>query len=396
MFSLSGASGKMRAIMAAFDREAADDDQGPYAQRRGAGRADAGGAVAHALRGPGQAGAAGAARGGGPRGGGDRRGVAAARQDRPVLAQALQRPRPRRARGERAAGPPAGLLGGPNRGGDRDGADAACRPRLAVRVLDARSPGRAPGRSRGDRHAPQPHRRDPAARGAEVAPGGDLVRPAGRSGLRQEKGAIEKLYTAPPAGGVVVCLDAMGPRASRSYPGRRLVRPDAAPAERAKQEIDYGRRGPAGYVFGAFRPAAGAALTATCERRTLANWIDFSGKAEGWIDVGVERVYAVLDDLNVHTACDAILFSLAHPRREFVFQPKYAAYLNLIEPWWKVLRSLALKGRRFEGWAEIEAAVERATAYWNEHKHPFVWGRRRRHRPKRCSGVAALPKATAI
>jgi hypothetical protein len=27
-----------------------------------------------------------------------------------------------------------------------------------------------------------------------------------------------------------------------------------------------------------------------------------------------------------------------------VFQPKYAAYLNLIEPWWKILRSLALVG----------------------------------------------------
>src|SRR3954464_476779 len=59
MHPLGGASGKMRAIMAAFDRRAADDDQGPYAQRRGAGRADADGAVAHALRGPGQAGAAG-------------------------------------------------------------------------------------------------------------------------------------------------------------------------------------------------------------------------------------------------------------------------------------------------------------------------------------------------
>jgi hypothetical protein len=41
-----------------------------------------------------------------------------------------------------------------------------------------------------------------------------------------------------------------------------------------------------------------------------------------------------------------LLFSLLHPRWEFVFQPKYAAYLNLIEPWWKVLRSLALKGSK--------------------------------------------------
>jgi transposase len=29
------------------------------------------------------------------------------------------------------------------------------------------------------------------------------------------------------------------------------------------------------------------------------------------------------------------------------FLPKYAPWLNLIELWWKQLRSLALKGRRF-------------------------------------------------
>ena len=54
------------------------------------------------------------------------------------------------------------------------------------------------------------------------------------------------------------------------------------------------------------------------------------------------RVYAVVDNLSTHRATDVLLFALAHPRWEFVFQPKYAAYLNLIEPWWKVLRSLAL------------------------------------------------------
>ena len=59
-------------------------------------------------------------------------------------------------------------------------------------------------------------------------------------------------------------------------------------------------------------------------------------------------MYAILDNLSAHRATDVLLFALAHPRWEFVFQPKYAAYLNLIEPWWKVLRSLALKGRRFE------------------------------------------------
>ena len=78
---------------------------------------------------------------------------------------------------------------------------------------------------------------------------------------------------------------------------------------------------------------------------------------------------------------------------EMVFQPKYAAYLNLIEPWWKVLRSLTLAGRRFETWDEVTTAIAQATDYWNAHRHPFIWGQRRRHRPRRQPGIALLPKA---
>ena len=84
---------------------------------------------------------------------------------------------------------------------------------------------------------------------------------------------------------------------------------------------------------------------------------------------------------------------LAHPRREMVFQPTYAAYLNLIEPWWKVLRSLALAGRRFETWDEVTTAIAQATEYWNAHRHPFVWGRRKRRRAARPAGVARTPLA---
>ena len=88
----------------------------------------------------------------------------------------------------------------------------------------------------------------------------------------------------------------MGPNAARSDPGRRVVKPAGPKAQRAKQEIDYGRRGK-GYVFGAFRPATGEAFTATYGGRTTANWVDFLGAVEGWIDAGVERVYAVVDNL---------------------------------------------------------------------------------------------------
>ncbi len=185
----------------------------------------------------------------------------------------------------------------------------------------------------------------------------------------------------------------MGPLSAKSYPGPRPVRPaSGAGGGRAVQEIDYGRRG-AGYVFGAFVPADGAALTVPYPGRTTAAWVDFLGEVEAWLDPAAGHVYAVLDNLSVHRALDVLLFALAHPRWEFVFQPTSAAYLNLIEPWWKTLRSLALKGRRFEDWAEVCDAVERATAYWNAHRHPYVWGRRRRRRARRRAAIGRMPLA---
>jgi transposase len=191
----------------------------------------------------------------------------------------------------------------------------------------------------------------------------------------------------------------MGPQSARSYPGRRTVKPAPPQAQRAKQEIDYGRRGK-GYVFGAPELVEGPAGHRGGLHRNLRGphhcelgRFPRRGRAldRRWGRTGLRGV----DNLNLHSATDVLLFALAHPRWEFVFQPKYAAYLNLIEPWWKILRSLALKGRRFEAWPEIEEAVRRATAYWNAHKHPFLWGRKRRHRSARRLGVALVPNISA-
>jgi transposase len=184
----------------------------------------------------------------------------------------------------------------------------------------------------------------------------------------------------------------MGPESAKSFPGRQAVqlRPPDQPAVRATQEIDYGRRGK-GYIFGAFQPATGLAFTAPYAGRTTANWVDFLVRVDAWLPPDSERVYAILDNLSAHRATDVLLFSLAHPRWEFVFQPKYAAYLNLIEPWWKTLRSLALKGQRFGTWDDVAAAIAAATAYWNTHCHPYRWGHRRRHRPARRAAVALIP-----
>src|SRR6266540_129964 len=277
------------------------------------------------------------------------------------------------------------LHGRADRRGHRSLAAEAGQPGAAVRLLDAGPTGGVSQRGAGAADQAQPDQRAPGSRGVTLADRRDLVRRPGGSQLRRKKGAIVSLYTTPPPASVTLCLDQMGPESAKSFPG---------------QQLDYGRRGK-GYIFGAFQPATGEAFTAPYGGRTIANWVDFLGRVEAWIPPEVERVHAIGDNLNVHRATDVLLFSLAHPRWEFVFQPTYAAYLNLIEPWWKVLRSLALKGRRFETWDAVCQAVRDATAYWNAHKHPFVWGRRRRHRPRRpgvglpptCPTAGLLPKA---
>jgi len=41
---------------------------------------------------------------------------------------------------------------------------------------------------------------------------------------------------------VILNIDEMGPVAAKSYPGQEAVNIQARPAQRARQEIDYGRR----------------------------------------------------------------------------------------------------------------------------------------------------------
>ena len=116
------------------------------------------------------------------------------------------------------------------------------------------------------------------------------------------------------------------------------------PAGRAKQEVDYGRRGkglhlrrlPPGDRRGVDPPLRRAAARPTGPTS--------SSRSRRGSRPEVGRVYAIVDNLQAHRATDVLLFCLAHPRWEFVFQPKYAAYLNLIEPWWKVLRVAGAEG----------------------------------------------------
>jgi hypothetical protein len=172
------------------------------------------------------------------------------------------------------------------------------------------------------------------------------------------------LYKAPPANTHVVCLDEMGPISATTYWAARWSpkRPTVTP--------DYGRRAKR-WVFGAFEPRTGLVVTQCADKRDTRHFLALLNQV---VATWPQRdLILIMDNLSTHKALDVRLWALAHPRVHFLFQPTYAPWLNLIEPWWKTLRSLALKGRRFDGAADLDAAIASATTYWNDTRHPYTW-----------------------
>jgi hypothetical protein len=105
----------------------------------------------------------------------------------------------------------------------------------------------------------------------------------------RKKGALEALRKEPPADSVILDIDGMGPVAAKSYPGQEAIDGNARPAERAKQEIDYGRRAK-GSVYGALWKTSGDFWTQCYPRRIKAHFIDFHG-SRGRADRSFQRAH---------------------------------------------------------------------------------------------------------
>jgi transposase len=171
---------------------------------------------------------------------------------------------------------------------------------------------------------------------------------------------------APPPRTRVICLDEMGPLAVKTYPGEEWK----VGRKRATFEPDYGRRGKL-WVHGAFEPATGQAAIILSPSRDSASHVQLLEEVVS--EFPAERWLIVEDSLSIHISRRTRLALSAWPEIQVQFIPKYACWLNLIEPWWKQLRSLALKGRRFERLDELTEALNAALDYWNAHRHPYRW-----------------------
>ncbi len=188
--------------------------------------------------------------------------------------------------------------------------------------------------------------------------------------VRPKRSRIVGLYTDPPPDSTVVCVDELGPVTPRTFPPAPGWSPDG---HRIKAPLEYGRGPDKVWVFGALRVEDGKSLTFTSRSRNSKGYIKLLQKIERAIPKGL--IYLVADNLKTHKSATVGEWLEKHPRIEHAFIPKGAAWLNLIEVWWRLFRRQALAGQDFADSYEIDQATRVATRQLNRKARAWVWGR---------------------
>jgi hypothetical protein len=86
-------------------------------------------------------------------------------------------------------------------------------------------------------------------------------------------------------------------------------------------------------VHGAFEPASGQATIWTSPGRESASLIHLLDQV--MCEFPADRWLFIEDNLVIHTSREARLALASRPEIQIQLLPKYACWLNLIEPWWK-------------------------------------------------------------
>jgi hypothetical protein len=82
----------------------------------------------------------------------------------------------------------------------------------------------------------------------------------------------------------------------------------------------------------------------------------------------------IADHLASHLSAPIRDWLADHPRIQQAFMPVGAAWLNLLEGWWRLFRRNAFAGASQAHAADIAYVTRLATAQLNRHAQPWIWG----------------------
>ena len=156
----------------------------------------------------------------------------------------------------------------------------------------------------------------------------------------------------------------------RNFPPAPGWSPDG---HRIKVPLDYERGSDKVWIYGALSVRDGRALTQTFPSRNTTGYLALLQRLDRTYPQG--DLYLIADNLASHRSGPIRDWLAAHPRIQHAFIPVGAAWLNLIEGWWRIFRRKAFAGVSVADAADIAYATHIATAHLNRHAKPWVWGR---------------------
>ena len=137
--------------------------------------------------------------------------------------------------------------------------------------------------------------------------------------------------------------------------------------------LDYERGPDKVWVYGALAVRDGQVLTQTAPARNTAGYLALLHAVDATYPRG--DLFLIADNLASHLSGPIREWLAAHPRIQHAFIPVGAAWLNLIEGWWRLFRRKAFAGVSLANAEDIAYATGIATAQLNRHARPWIWGR---------------------
>ncbi len=176
------------------------------------------------------------------------------------------------------------------------------------------------------------------------------------------------LYHAPPAGGVVISFDEMGPVSLCPHQGRGWARRGRPERHRAT----YSRRSGIRYLVGALDVHADSLRARLRPSRDGASTLTFMRQIRLAYPRRI-RIYWIQDNLSCHWT-PAIRSWAADNNVELVPTPTYASYLNRIESHFGAISEFVVKNADYLDWDSFGLAMAAHIRYRNEPEQ-----RRNRH-----------------
>jgi transposase len=175
------------------------------------------------------------------------------------------------------------------------------------------------------------------------------------------------LYMNPPARAIVLCVDEKSQiqALNRTQPLLPL-----RPGLPARMTHDYVRHGTTS-LFAALEVASGKVHGRCYPRHTHVEFINFlKSLAKRYRR---RELHLICDNYATHKHPQVQEWLKAHPNFHFHFTPTSASWLNLVERWFALITTQAIRRGSFESLKRLERAILRYIEHWNQNPRPFRW-----------------------